>query len=525
MFFYYKRSLAFALLFPLASVVHSQIHSVPSPTPPPPALPLPYISLRDCSVFQGYSRELMETCRAYRDNIFGDPAEGLIIINRARGTDISEAGANWLILADSSSGAILTSQAWPLRLNQGQYLVGDGMFSVRKTILSFSESSPAHLIHIQGINALIRHLQLQGVNFGPDGALLYIKPQGVDIAFNIFNTTPIKSTAIDINDNPGNNTGGEPGPAVYTPSMLAGDNIFNLSASSRGIKVSLTHRNDISSVILSNQFNLNGDSKGVHIVAGSVYLRGPEFTQTSPAPSRDQPPVAILFDPGPQAEDNHRLSHDSTVECSTFDGGRYGDLVPFSLADFFEGDEGHPNQVTIAHNSFRNVSEVVRVAGSSPIITADSICNIWEPGDSDNTNRCPTTPPINGFLHFTDGETCGTRPDNFTEPDCQAERRKACFTPLPLPTREPTRISGLISETVATKAPPPNEMHHEKSGGCQEKSDRCQEKAIFLGAAIGVGAAGLGLSVAGCIMITYASYLLGSRNKSKNMEAIKYRRM
>ena len=515
MFFYYKRSLAFALLFSLASVVHPQIHSVPSPTPP--ALPLPYISLRDCSVFQGYSRELMETCRAYRDNIFGDPAEGLIIINRARGTDISEAGANWLILADSSSGAILTSQAWPLRLNQDQYLIGDGMYSVQKTILSFSESSPAHLIHLQGIKASIRHLQLAGVLFGPDGALLYInKPQGVDITFNIFNTTPIKSTAIDINNNPGDNTSGESDP-VYNS---IGNNIFNLSASSRGVKVSLLHRKNNKVIILVNQFNLDGDSKGNHIVAGSFYSRGNKFIQTSPAPSRDQPPVAILFDPGPQAEDNHRLFHDSTVECSIFDGGRYGDLVPLCLADFFDSDKGHPNRITIAHNIFRNVSEVVRVAGSSPIITADSICNIWEPGDSDNTNRCPTTPPINGFLHFTDGETCGTRPDNFTEPDCQAERRKLCYRywPLFFPTREPTRMSGLISETVATKAPPPNEMHHEKSSGSLDE-------ATYSGAFIGAGAAGLGLIAVGCIMITYGTYRLIRRNKSKNMEAIKYSRI
>ena len=466
MFLVHKKRLAFTLPLSFASVVYSQFQVAPAPTP----LPLPYISYpgQGCAVFREHPTLIYNTCVGFGYITGSDFPEGIIIINQARGADISEAAENWLIIADGSGGPILTLQE-PLRLIQNQALVGAVPRSWVKPeeqtpVLSFSVSSPAHLIHVQEAKAVVRNLQLKGVNAGGEGALLYMnKPAFSDISKNLFITTLVKSTGIDINDYQDGDISREFASAECD-TVVVGYNAFNLSASSQGVRVSCLRGENQNAIVINNRFNLKGDSRGVHIVAGGLSSEFDKYTQTGPAISQARPPIAILFDSGSQVDDNH-LYYRSLIECDIFNGGSYGELVPVSLAGFSGGDETGHNQVTIAYNTFQNVPEAVRVGdNASQTITANSICNIWINDDSDDiTARCPETLPNNGFLHFEDGVTCGTKPANFVEPDCVEKRRYICGSrnlvkrPTKPQTMEPTYLSSQGTEPVKVMPPLPQD--------------------------------------------------------------------
>ena len=456
--FHNKKCLAFTLSLLFTNAVYSQ--STVSPSLPQTPLPLPYISDQGqgCSVFEGYSTDVQNTCSHFYDTLWDRDItpEGVLIINRARGGNISEAAENWLILVDGSGGTISASEARPLNLKRRQALIG--VVSNRPPVLSFPASSPAHLIHVQGREAVVRLLQLEGINSGVNGALLYMsKPVRSHISQNILNTTAVKSIGIDIDNQCAERASEPPSQEPDAPSISL--NTFNLSGSSRGIRISCSQGKEVKAVSWENKFNLSGDSNGLQILGGGFYSRNDTFTQTGPATSKTQAPVAILFNPDSETE-NNRPFHRSTIQCNQFDGGNYGDLVPISLAHFIDSDEPYYNQVKIAYNVFRNVPQAVRVVDSSQAISANSICNIWIPGDSGDTrDRCPDTLPINGFLHFIDGVTCGSRPDNFVEPDCPAEYLKACGNNLPA--MEPALMAGQPNQPVETMAP----RYHQRSDG------------------------------------------------------------
>ena len=441
---FHKMYLSFAFIF--TSVVYPQSQYPPSSTP----LPLPYISYQGCDVFAGYSTDLRATCRSFEGTFWDGNPVAILIINHGRGTDISEAGDHWLILVDGSDGTLVTTQARSLSLSHRQYLLGV-VSGGQNPVLSFSASSPAHLIDAQEADIGIFYLQLEGINSGINGTLLYIKKtMASHISHNLFNTTPVKSIAIHINDDQDIDTD-EAASATCGFSVI-GENTFNVSASSLGIRLSCFHGKEVNADLIHNQFNLRGDSTGLHIIAGGLYSTLDTFTQTAPAPSYDQPPVAILFDPGVQTE-NNRLFHDSLIRCATFNGGSYGELVPVVLADFFDGDGNSSSQVTIAHNIFRNVPVAVRAYSASQTITTDSICNIWiNDAVNNTTTRCPAVLPNNGFLHFADGVTCGSKPENFVEPDCIVKRQQACLSSdaLTAPTMRPTHVYHHASQPTET---------------------------------------------------------------------------
>ena len=491
----YKKYLAFALFLPFVNTVFSQSGEPPSPTP----LPLPYISLQGCDIFAGYSTALQEACKSVQGVYEKSFPAGIIIINHERGADISEAGTSWLILVDGSNGPVLTSEAHPLRLNNQQVLLG-GDVSGKKAVLSYSASSPAHLIHAQEVHTVIQGLQLEGINSGLNGALLYInRPKSFVINKSILNTTPVKFTGIDINDDQDEGSNSEPDPAACG-NFWASFNNFNLSGSALGIRISCRHGDDFYAYHYSNWFNLSGDSKGIHMIAGRLILSWDTFTQITPASSQNQPPVAVMFKSDSPIEYRPPFNA-SIIRCATFDGGRYGELIPVSLSDFSGG-----NRITIAHNVFRNVPVAVRVNNATQTITADSICNIWINNEaSDATARCPAVLPNDGFLHFADGVTCGTKPENFVEPDCLKLRRDIC--------------EGDESSESTTREPDPVNWPVETMVQYQQGSDKGNDQAKNNKIIAGVAVAGVGITAIG--MVT-ATYLLARRYQKKRAGISEY---
>ena len=484
MILFHKKYLPIALT--VGSVVCSQVQATPSSALPP----LPYISYpgQGCSVFRDYPHEFQQSCSHYTfwNNDF--PA-GAIVINQARGADISEAGENWLILADGRSGTIKVTEDLPLRLKHHQVLMGV-KFNKKKPILSFSGPSTPHLIHVQEADVAVRGLQLEGVDSGSNGALLYInKAMDIDVASNIFNTTPTKSVGIDINDDQ-NDQSMEPVPTQIC-SVGMSFNTFNLS-NALGIRVSGSCGKYREVYLNYNQFNLSGNSIGLHIAPGRFYMRKNQFIQTGPATSQTQPPIAILLNSDSQQTGDDCVPYDSNIRCTLFHGGDYGELVPVSLTHNVNSDSSCHNRIKIAHNIFQNVPETVRDDNSSYTITPDSICNIWIHKDGDDTRtRCPATLPNNGFLHFTDGVTCGTKPENFVEPDCPAERWRVCqdIVPSISATMEPTQVSQPMPVTACRHQP------HKTPCGCHDIYTGSFGENIGIGLAVGTGAGIAGMAV------------------------------
>ena len=508
----YKKYLV--ILFFVSGVAYSQ--SPPSPT----SQYMPYIAYpgRNCSVFQHYPKELRHLCSVLK---FWDASfpEGIIIINQARGADISEARENWLILADGRDGTIKLSNLLPLSLKHHQVLMGvviDG----QKPALSFLDSSTVHLIHVQEAVAMVSNMQLEGTTSGTSGTLLYTNRSLASLIYlNIFNTSPVKSIGVYINNDQNNEMveGADPTRCNYS---IIDSNTFNLSNFSLGIRISCQYEEERSALLIGNQFNLSSDSTGLQMTGGSFNSLVDSFRQTQPAASENRPPIAILLNLDSQPEDSRSLHH-SIIQCDTFDGGEYGELVPVSLAHQGVGsDEPGHHRVTIAYSTFRNVPVAVSGDTSFYTISPDSICNIWLHDDDDGKRaRCPATLPNNGFLHFTDGVTCGTPPENFVEPDCAAGQLHRCFKTLPPETAtiEPAREINQASQSTVTMA-----SRHQ----CDEEvvKGNGNDNIRVVGAGISLGTASVGVTfvIFGTLLfVSHLLFLLLKLRKNQNLTANK----
>ena len=401
----------------LSSVVSAQTpDSLPCPTP---------ASKSDCSGFEG---ALLNACTS---NIGDSP--GVVVITPTSGADISAACDNWLILGHSSNDESITTSATDiLNLRNRQKLIG--VSDPNQPAITFSDSSPADLIRILSPSYEVKNLRLEGRASGMPGSLLYtFSPSLAVIRQNTFDTTSITRVGIAIEDNriapsPLPTQTSAPTPACN--SLLIRTNTFELSGNEYGISISCVHGESHHASIQGNYFSLAGRSEGIHIIEGGAEIKGNTFTQTghpkNPDSTHPSPPLAISYSKAqPLDERGHgRPFHNTSILCNTFDGGSYGDLVPVSLSHFANSSEGHHNQVTIAHNTFTNVAYVVQAFNSHESISAQSYCNIWDNTD-DSIDRCPRLMQEGEFIHFTDGVSCGTEPEDFSV-NCYEERVAVC---------------------------------------------------------------------------------------------------
>ena len=422
--------------------------SAQTPSPCPPSPPM-----SSCSDLEGSL--LQAVCN---DEI--DDSPGVVVINPASGADISGACENWLILAYSSEDLeITTSSTNTLNLRNGQRLTGVSTVTGQPTI-TFSDTSPNNLIHTINPSYIISNLKLKGSeNFDSSGAqhaLLYTRsPSHSFIGENTFDTSANTGIGINIEDggftpapSPSPTPTQAPVPTCNSPLIMA--NVFELSGEEKGIRLNCSQGEFPHASIHSNTFNLEGHSNGIHIYEGGFISKSNTFKQTGPKQSTHQPPIAIAFSEAAQHVDeggHGRPFDNARIECNTFDGGTFGELIPISLTHEVDSTEDHHNQVTVAHNIFRNVRHIIESYSAYESITG-SYCNIWENSDHPAI-PCPSLGP-GEFIHFANGEYCGTLPEGF-EVDCYVARFHACGSAEPLMPSVTSTVA--IPEQTSSAAP------------------------------------------------------------------------
>ena len=397
--------------------------------------------------------------QACKKEFNGRPGVSLISSTSNVSSALAEAGDNWLILVNGSSGTI---SAGNIQMKPGLRLLGLSHQGSKPLLVADQEANSEYNIIL--LTGMVDHFSVENIHFqdhDPDHHTFLMdirNPGNFTLAGNEF-TAQKYSVAVSarcLESQSSQGTG------------IIKDNLFRLGPDfSVGIGRDCPNKN-FQLELSGNHYHLYGKSRGIYLHAGGLNVKGDTYTQKGVASSSidDDAAIAILF----RSDENFHIDEEtfdfyddplayraSEITCSTFDGGTYGQLVPIALdyAPADNSDDSH-NSFIIAHNIFRNTQTSV-VDNLNIDIEPTSICNIWENEDK-AVDRCHDLLP-GSFLHFTDGNHCGEPPRGFQEPDCYAARMTACGTAAPLtdnphiPTPPPVDwqpfVNGVIKACLA----------------------------------------------------------------------------